>query len=113
MLPNYFTKKISDDLFVIEIDALENLGAFDGHFPNCPVLPGVMQLDWVMQFSKNLFPIKEASAQNFQIKFSQIIRPGKIHLHLRYTGAKIDFEYYNGEQKSSSGSIKIVDGIRL
>ena len=108
MLPNYSTNKISDNFFIIEIDALESTGAFDGHFPNCPILPGVIQLDWVMKLVKMFFPIVEPSAQNFQIKFSKIIRPGKINLHLKYTGAKIDFEYYVGEEKCSSGSIKIL-----
>lgn len=111
MLPNYTMNKISDGFFIVEIDAFESTGAFDGHFPNCPILPGVIQLDWVMKLAKMIFPIGEPSAQNFQIKFSQIIRPGKITLHLKYMGSKIEFEYYVGGQKSSSGSIKVLGGI--
>lgn len=111
MLPNYSMNQISDNFFVIEIDALESTGAFDGHFPNCPILPGVIQLDWVMKLAKIIFPIGDPSAHNFQIKFSQIIRPGKIKLHLKYMVPKIEFEYYVGDQKSSSGSIKVLGGI--
>jgi 3-hydroxymyristoyl/3-hydroxydecanoyl-(acyl carrier protein) dehydratase len=107
MLPSYTLHQTTDEQYIANIEATENTGAFDGHFPGQPILPGVVQLDWVMKLSQEIFKIAEPSAQDFQIKFSHIIQPGLVELRLEYSKGKIDFEYHAKDKKCSSGSIKV------
>lgn len=110
MLPSYTFHQRSDEQYIVNIEATENTGAFDGHFPGQPILPGVVQLDWVMKLAQVIFEVTEPSAQDFQIKFSHIIQPGLVELRLKYSKGKIDFEYHAKDKKCSSGSIKVTCG---
>lgn len=111
MLPLYEVQKVSDEYFILKVEATESTGVFEGHFDGHPILPGVVQLDWVMKFAQNIFSIEEPTAQDFQIKFSHIIQPGQIELHLRYVKARIEFVYHANTTKCSSGSIKLMGNI--
>lgn len=110
MLPSYEIHKTSEDDYVINIEATEDTGAYDGHFAGHPILPGVVQLDWVMKLSQEIFAIDEPSAQDFQIKFSHIIEPGSVELRLKYVKGKIKFEYNVKNMKCSSGLIRVEGG---
>lgn len=110
MFPSHKIYKTSDDDYVINIDATEDTGVYDGHFAGHPILPGVVQLDWVMKVSQEILAIAEPSAQDFQIKFSHIIEPGSIELRLKYVKGKIEFEYHAKNIKCSSGSIRVAGG---
>lgn len=83
---------------------------FHGHFPNMPVLPGVVQIDWVMRMSEQCFGIARPAAADFQVKFSRIIRPGVVltlNLELDPAHRRLTFEYRDGAQIMSSGRVKI------
>lgn len=68
----------------IEVEARHP--GFEGHFDGHPVLPGVVQLDWVERFARELFPdLHPAFAGLEQLKFQQVIAPGApIELELRF-----------------------------
>lgn len=57
---------------------------FAGHFPGAPILPGVVQLNWAVQFVDRMLP--GASADRFaglaRIKFKAPVAPGML---LRYS----------------------------
>lgn len=82
---------------------------FNGHFPGNAILPGVVQLSWVMHFARQHFPTLSKFQRLEVIKFQKIIRPGDtIRLELIWDAAKnrLVFNYYNGaEQALSSGRI--------
>jgi 3-hydroxymyristoyl/3-hydroxydecanoyl-(acyl carrier protein) dehydratase len=87
-----------------------DLDVFRGHFPNMPILPGVAQLDWVMQLTVRCFGIAEPVARDFQVKFSDVIRPGVLLvllLRLDQAGQRLFFEYKVDERIMSSGRIKL------
>lgn len=71
----------------IEVEARHP--GFDGHFPDHPVLPGVVQLDWAERFGREAFPdLAPAFAGLEQLKFQQVIAPGSvIELELRFDAA--------------------------
>ena len=72
---------------------------FDGHFVNMPVLAGVVQVDWVMHYARELLNIKKQDFQKIdQMKFKQVIRPDmKVMLSLQLKGDVLTFKYFSEE----------------
>ena len=81
---------------------------FRGHFPTFAMLPGVVQIEWVMSYSSRYFNLGEASARTLRIKFSRLIRPrDRLLLTLAYQPIRnqIEFTYASTEGILSSGRI--------
>ena len=94
----------------VEIDLLipEALYFFQGHFPDYPVLPGVVQLHWSIALGRRYFSLGASSAESVQVKFRSIIVPGAtIRLTLSHDAArrKLSFEYRDAEAICSSGLV--------
>lgn len=106
-LPPATVRPVEDGV-EIDIAATPDLRWFDGHFPDFPLLPGVVQVDWAVGFARRHLGYAGPSAQRFQIKFKQMIRPGdRLVLRLR-TDAKgrVVFEYRRGDGVCSSGVLE-------
>lgn len=52
-----------------------DLAVFAGHFPGLPVVPGVLQIDWVMRFASTRFDVVAMTGAP-AIKFSKLLCPG-------------------------------------
>jgi 3-hydroxymyristoyl/3-hydroxydecanoyl-(acyl carrier protein) dehydratase len=81
---------------------------FRGHFPGFAILPGVVQLDWAIQFGRKHFPFAMDSPRMIKMKFRKPIRPGdRIALSLTYLPARnsLQFGYTDTEGACSSGQI--------
>lgn len=81
---------------------------FRGHFPTLAVLPGVVQIDWVMNYGRRYFNLGDVSARTLRIKFRRLIRPGdRLVLTLAYqpTRNQIEFSYADPAGTLSSGRI--------
>jgi 3-hydroxymyristoyl/3-hydroxydecanoyl-(acyl carrier protein) dehydratase len=81
---------------------------FRGHFPNFPILPGVVQLDWAIQYGRRHFAVGAVSPTTIRIKFRKPIRPNhRITLSLKHLRARNSFEfnYTDAEGACSSGQI--------
>ena len=81
---------------------------FSGHFHNAPVLPGVVQLEWVLHFANDYLGINKTDFIHIeQMKFSQIIPPDtKLFLHLTLKENNLRFKYYNDKAVYSAGKLK-------
>jgi len=106
--PLVLDDKLADGQVELKIVIPPDLIFLRGHFPTFAVLPGVVQIDWVMGFGKRYFNLGSATARSIQIKFRRVIRPGD-HLLLTLTyqpgRAQIQFTYADSKGTFSSGRI--------
>ncbi len=89
-----------------------DLAHFSGHFPQTPVLPGVVQVDWALQLARTLLPLPAHYRGMEVLKFQQLIRPGDhIALTLRFDAArgKLYFAFSQDDKPCSSGRILLGD----
>ncbi|MGE1175314.1 acyl-CoA synthetase family protein [Pseudomonas sp. BW7P1] len=97
----------------LQLSVPPDLAYFSGHFPKAPVLPGVVQVEWALNFGRQLLNLSGAFAGMEVLKFQQLVRPGdEIQLHLRFDPerGKLYFTYRNDTATCSSGRILLVTG---
>ncbi|MCY1397497.1 D-alanine--poly(phosphoribitol) ligase subunit 1 [compost metagenome] len=85
-----------------------DLAYFSGHFPQAPVLPGVVQVEWVMELARQVLDLSGKFAGMEVLKFQHLIRPGDVvELGLRWDSSrgKLYFAYRNDGVACSSGRI--------
>jgi len=98
-----------DGEWLLELDVPLDLAHFTGHFPQTPVLPGVVQVDWAQQLARQLIKDLPPRFSGMEVlKFQQLVRPGdRLQLTLRFDAprGKLYFTFRNGEAACSSGRI--------
>lgn len=95
---------------VLDLAITAELPAFAGHFPDVPVLPGVVQLHWATELSREYFA-RSGDAQNVDaLKFQNIIAPPvRLRLVLEQLDThKVAFQYSVDDVQASSGRITFV-----
>ena len=95
--------------YVLQIIVPYNLLYLEGHFPGKPILPGVVQIQWVMHFCNELFGVSGKRFLRLEVlKFQKIILPGeKINLAIRWDNQKnvANFRYTGKDHSLSSGRL--------
>ncbi len=98
-----------DGEWQLELVVPLDLAHFTGHFPQTPVLPGVVQIDWAQQLARSLIKDLPPRFSGMEVlKFQQLVRPGdQLQLTLRFDAArgKLYFAFRNGEAPCSSGRV--------
>ena len=97
-----------DDTLRASIRVPLDLDVFRGHFPAIPIVPGAMQIDWVMvQLRTHLKPA--ARFVGLQgAKFQRLVRPAmSLTLAIRVSGNLLRFEYACADSAVSAGRIEI------
>lgn len=92
----------------LQIKVPKELRYFPDHFPEFPLLPGVVQIGWAEHFGKIFFPIWAPFSHMEVIKFGKMIRPNdELHLSLEWREAsgKLYFQYGAGSHAYSSGRL--------
>lgn len=107
-LPELRDQVRSDNAVLLSLHVPADLAYFPGHFPAQAILPGVVQLDWVVHFSRQFFPLQGRFAKMEVLKFQQVIFPDRdiqMQLTFRPDSSKIAFEIFSGEQRFASGRL--------
>lgn len=85
-----------------------NIDYFDGHFPQAPILAGVVQLDWAIQLGFKHLDVVNTAVKNVEVlKFQVVIQPEEtITLVLeKKSEYKFTFKYESEKGVHSSGRI--------
>ena len=82
---------------------------FKGHFEHYPILPGVIQLHFVIKFIQSFFNKEIKAYDIFKLKFTNLILPDTfVHFELnKLNDNEFTFSYENGDVKYSVGKIAI------
>jgi acyl-CoA synthetase (AMP-forming)/AMP-acid ligase II/3-hydroxymyristoyl/3-hydroxydecanoyl-(acyl carrier protein) dehydratase len=91
-----------------------DLGCFSGHFPGHPVVPGALQLDWVMDVAAELLDAPPRIAELESLKFSAPLRPGHVfRIHVRnVANDQIDFTISAEGVDYTRGRVRLAHGPR-
>ncbi len=90
----------------LDLAIAADLPCFDGHFPEVPILPGVVQLDWAIHFGGVYLGTSCDIRRIDALKFSRIVRPGALlTLELEPTSDGFSFRFQHGAVTCSSGRI--------
>ncbi|MDR2031674.1 MAG: AMP-binding protein [Azoarcus sp.] len=81
---------------LLQLALPHDLAWFEGHFPDLPVLPGVVQVDWAAHFAHFYFGFDAMRCDIAELKFQNLIRPGdtlRLELTLKRGGKELEFGY--------------------
>ncbi len=89
------------------LDIPEDLSWFRGHFPDQPVLPGIIQLHWATIISCALFGFGAPPDQIKRLKFKKVVVPPRV-LELvvsRHGQQEVQFEFCSLGEQNSQGKL--------
>jgi 3-hydroxymyristoyl/3-hydroxydecanoyl-(acyl carrier protein) dehydratase len=98
----------AENQVILNLHVPTGLDYFSGHFPNMPVLPGVVQIHWAVHYAAQYFPLVGGFTSMEHIKFQSLVLPdAKLALSLLWNVEKqqLEFSFSNSERKYSSGRI--------
>lgn len=80
------------------------LEIFESHFPNLPLLPGFMQLDYVFELASMVGVDISGASTVENLKFMKFVRPGDLlRIYFEKRGGKLYFELFCNGKKCSTG----------
>jgi 3-hydroxymyristoyl/3-hydroxydecanoyl-(acyl carrier protein) dehydratase len=92
--------------YALTLDIHAGIRWFDGHFPQQPVLAGIVQTHWAAELGKFLFPLGEKFVRIDNLKFQTVVLPGQqlrlLLEHIPNSGA-LKFRYVQDELNFSEG----------
>ena len=108
---------LSQEIGRVEANYLLNIPRdliwFKGHFPGVPILPGVVQIDWVVRLIeslKNDLKLVGEFGGVDRLKFMRLIEPdSSLRLSLKASpdGHSVKFLFYDDDGSFSSGKITL------
>jgi len=86
------------------------LGHFDGHFPGCPILPGVLQIDWAVRLAREHFgQLSERLSDSYGVHGfkcrAPVLPESELVLRLECDPGRLRFAYADGARTVSSGTV--------
>jgi len=91
-----------------EINVPEELFYLQGHFPQRPILPGVIQIHWAIQLAAARLGVKREFSGIEALKFHRVIKPLtplKLTLEQAEKTGKLHFSYVSDLGVHSQGRI--------
>jgi hypothetical protein len=109
------TEHAQDDVWTLTLQLPLELIHFDGHFPQAPVLPGVLQVGWALALASPRLGTSMHCREIEALKFQRLLHPGdRVELSLHFeadalngTQGKLHFAYQLDGAHGSSGRLKV------
>lgn len=110
-MPEILVADAESGLARFELGVSKDLTWFSGHFPDHPVLPGVVLVDWAWRLGCEQLGISSAFRGLRSVKFHRRIGPGeRIVLELRLAADRLNWYY----RTASGEAVPVAEGeIRL
>jgi 3-hydroxymyristoyl/3-hydroxydecanoyl-(acyl carrier protein) dehydratase len=106
--PLVVARRVATPVAEIEVVVPSDLRYFDGHFPGAPVVPGVVQIKWALEFARRYLDVGGGFAGLERLKFQQLMTPGtRATLTLEHAAAahKVQFSFASADARYSSGRL--------
>lgn len=106
--PKVLSEHSDENKIDLQLFIPQDLDYFNGHFSEAPILAGVVQLHWAVEYSKKYFLITAVEVKNIEVlKFQVVVIPGqKLKLSLIKKAAnKVLFSYGSDKGQHASGRI--------
>ncbi len=113
--PDLLEVKVADGFCERKVKIPENLGWFEGHFPNFPVVPAVVQVQWVMDAARELLGKAVVLERIEALKFKEPLRPGQVlRLRVELSASRdvLEFRLWEEGHLFSSGRCLLGSGER-
>lgn len=92
----------------IDLSVPHDLPCLDGHFPDTPIVPGVVQIDWAIRLAADYLQLQLEAGRHFQVKYRRLFLPGRqVTLTLLSKNDYLRFDYSDTGEMLSSGSIRL------
>jgi acyl-coenzyme A synthetase/AMP-(fatty) acid ligase len=108
-LPRQRLIRKEENRVVFELSVPSDLFYLDGHFPNVPILAGVVQIDWVIAYARQYFDMPSLFRGIQALKFQRVIQPElPVELELTYEPQKalLSFTYRSAAGQHAGGRIQ-------
>lgn len=109
LMPEILEESRDDETISFRIRVPPDLEHFAGHFPELPILPGIVQLDWAVRLARRHIPELTGSRETSNLKFQALVHPGaELTLRLNYDEERntLNFSFREDERTCSSGRIR-------
>lgn len=111
-LPQVHSTERTSDGVRLTLAVPATLEYFDGHFPGCPLLPGVVQIGWAIGLARQHLAVDGGFRSLSAVKFTRVIQPGAtVDLLLELAaGPELSFEYQLDGLSCSGGRVLFTAG---
>lgn len=92
----------------LELTLTPDLQVLDGHFPGAPVVPGVAQVTWAVEWGRQVFGLRGGLVRLEVLKFQALLLPGheaKLALDWSPEKSTLSFRYSSPSAVYSSGRV--------
>jgi len=104
--PHFLEQSVIPNGYALVLDIHADIHWFDGHFPQQPVLAGIVQTHWAVELGKFLFPLGDKFVRIDNLKFQTVVLPGqKLTLLLEHLPDRgvLKFRYVHDDLSFSEG----------
>lgn len=111
--PEVIAERSGEGTIELDLRVPEELDCWPGHFPGDPVLPGVLQLRWVMAVLGRACPTEGPLTRVEALKFRDLIRPGEalnLRIETRTAGREFAFVIERGGRTVAEGRLRFGRG---
>ena len=107
--PTFVSIEELDNTITLDLLVTPSIRWFEGHFPEQPVLAGVVQTHWAGELGKHFFELGDAFKGLDNLKFHAVILPDQhLKLELRFDPEKksLAFSYKDADTTYSEGKFR-------